>query len=259
MEFTRRYLPMEWEERWKREKERRKRVMEEGGEGIEQDNRELRRIVAYNDSKMGLTSGRAMNEGLKVRMSGTGQEVTERHVSNKNFLEEVFGALREFQDSSLLTDLTLTAEDGNSIHVHALILAAVSTVILGRLTEKGGDQSDVAQKAGAHGLIVHLGTEVDHAGLRAIVEFAYSGGVSSLNTNTMAQIKAAAEVLEVPRLVDLCNTEDRIKQSKCPKQEQQIISVQEQMRITLQAVEQLWADKIGCDVILDVDGSFLHG
>ncbi|KAK5875683.1 hypothetical protein CesoFtcFv8_026736 [Champsocephalus esox] len=63
MEFTRCTLPMEWEERWRREKDRRKRVIEDGGqEGIEQDNHELRRIVAFNDSRMGLASGMGKKE-----------------------------------------------------------------------------------------------------------------------------------------------------------------------------------------------------
>ncbi|XP_061566344.1 kelch-like protein 33 [Cololabis saira] len=272
MEVTSHYLPTEWEERWKREKERRRRVIEEGGEGIEQDNRELRRIIAYNDTRMGLNSGRTASGGSDVRMSGTTQGVIEGHMGDetsgdeernvytcrsKTFAREVFAALRDFQDASLLTDLTLTTEDGNTIQVHSLILAAVSTFILERLREKSRAQSSNNREVGGHKWSLHLGSEVDQAGLQAIIQFAYSGNVS-LSKNSMTQIKAAAEVLEVPRLVNLCNMENQVKQEKGAKTGHQIISVQEQMRITLQSVQQLWADKIGCDVILEVDGTYFH-
>ncbi|XP_069564030.1 kelch-like protein 33 isoform X2 [Brachyistius frenatus] len=269
MEFTRRYLLMEWEDQWRREKERRKRVIEEGGEGMEQDNRELSRIVAYNDSRMGLKSGTGKKEGSEVRMSGSGQEGNGEHTCDnpfgdegyevhtrrsKTYPKEAFAALKELWDSSLLTDLTLTTEDGNSIHVHSLILAAVSTFILERLREKSGQQPDRAEDARRWS--VHSGTEVDHVGLRAVVEFAYTGVVLSLNNDTMARIKAAAEELAVPRLLDLCHTEERMKEGGCPKKEE--ISALEQMKMTLQSIEQLKADRVGCDVILDVDGTSFH-
>ncbi|XP_006808602.1 kelch-like protein 33 [Neolamprologus brichardi] len=136
MEFTRRYLPMEWEERWRREKERRKRVIEEGGEGIEQDNRELRRIVAYNDSRMGLTS-RSDKKETRDGMNGTSQEGIADHISaeslgaeenkvqachNKTYPKEVFVALKEFLDSSLLTDLTLTTFGNKEVELYGSAL-----------------------------------------------------------------------------------------------------------------------------------------
>ncbi|KAM6909126.1 kelch-like protein 33 [Xenentodon cancila] len=272
MEFTRHYLPMEWEERWKSEKERRKRAIEECGEGIEQDNLELRRIIAYNDSKMGLNSGRTVSDGSEVRVSGTSQEVVVRHVGDETFGDEgqnvytsrsktfprdVFKALRDFQDSSLLTDLTLTTEDGDSIHVHSIILAAVSALILERLREKSRSRSDNYQEVGGHRWSLHLGSEVDHAGLQAVIQFAYCGSVSS-SKHSMTQTKAAAEVLEVPRLVNLCNMENQVKQGNSAKLGQQIFSVQEQMRITLQSMQQLWEDKVGCDVFLEVDGTYFN-
>ncbi|XP_006810714.1 kelch-like protein 26, partial [Neolamprologus brichardi] len=99
---------------------------------------------------------------------------------------------------------------------------------------------------------------VDHIGLQAVVEFAYTGLVSSLNNDNMARIKAAAQVLAIPRLVDICKNKERKENSECFKKEAQTISALEQIKITLQSIEQLWADRVGCDVILDVDGTFFH-
>ncbi|XP_062300547.1 kelch-like protein 33 [Scomber scombrus] len=279
MEFTRRYLPMEWEERWRKEKERRKRVIEERGEeGIEQDKRELRRIVAYNDSRMGLMSGRCEKEGTDVRVrygSGCSQEGIGEHMSEKVLRDEGFGdtirtyhsktypkqafiALKEFQDSSLLTDLTLTTENGNSFNVHSPIVAAVSLLIEQQLREESRVQSDKDKNVGVHKWYLSLGPEVDHVGLQAVLEFAYTGVVLSLNKDTMAQIKAAAQALGVPRVLDLCIEEEITKKDENPDKEKKNIPVTEQLKITLQSIEKLWAGRVGCDVILDVDGALFQ-
>ncbi|XP_035469562.2 kelch-like protein 33 [Scophthalmus maximus] len=272
MELTRRYLPMEWEERWRREKERRKRVIEEGGEGIEQDNRELRRIVAYNDSRMGL---RDKTEGSEVTMSSTSQQGIREQTSEEAFgdeglsdyvyryhsetsSKEMFRALKELWGSSLLTDLTLTTDSGSCFHVHSPILAAVSSLIRQRLKEKHGEQSDGEEDVGVHRWSVSLGSEVDHVGLKAVVEFAYTGVVCSLNKDTMAHIKAAAELLGAARVLDFCSKEDGMRDDGSTKKEERKISPLEQMKITLQSVELLWADRVGCDVILDVDGTLFN-
>lgn len=266
MEFTQRYLPMEWEEQWRKEKERKKKVFEEGGEGMEQDNRELRKIVAYNDSRMGLINEWTNNDVSKVRMSGTSHKLT-RGLTNdgafgeegynvhiccsKNFSENMFVTLKYFYDSSLLTDLTLTTDNGSSFHVHSVVLAAVSTFILERLKEESSKQSNDTHVERVT-WSVSMGTEVDRIGLQAVIEFAYSGHVSSLNKDTVTQIKTAAQVLEVPQLVDLCN-------ETVSKQEQPTVPAEEHLRSTLQSIEQLWADKVGFDVTLDVDGNQFHG
>lgn len=270
MEFTRQYLPMEWEERWRREKERRMRAIEEGREGIERDNHELKRIIAYNDLKMGLMSGRTeagftmsndSPEGIGEHTSeekfGDGEEDVQTYRS-KTYPKEVFVALKDFWDSSLLTDLTLTTENGNTYHVHSIILAAVSGFILEKLMEKRaeylGNDKDTHQ-----GWSLHMDTEVDHVGLWAVMEFAYTGVVVSLRKDTMVHIKAAAQALVVPRLLDLCNREERILKGECSKEEAQKPTALDQVTLTFRAIQQLWSDRVGCDVILDVDGTFFQG
>ncbi|XP_076580596.1 kelch-like protein 33 [Chaetodon auriga] len=273
MEFTRQYLPLEWEERWRKEKERRKRVIEEGGEeGIEQDKRELRRIVAYNDSRMGLMSGRSNKEGLEVKMSGLSQEGTEERMSEEAcgdeglvhmyhsdmYPNEVFKTLKEFWNSSLLTDLTLTTDDEISFHVHSPILAAVSSFIQERLRDESAERSDNDKDVEVQRRSVSLGPEVDHVGLQAVVEFAYTGAVLSLNKDSIAQIKAAAQALGVPTMLHLCHKEEMMKEVGSPAREEQTIPSLEQMKITLQSIKHLWVDRVGCDVILDVDGASFH-
>lgn len=274
MEFTRRYLPLEWEERWRQEKERRRRVIEDGGEeGIEQDNRELKSIVAYNDSRMGLMSARGKKEGSEVRVRGKSQEEFREQISEEAFgdeglvhtycsetyPEEVFSALREFMDSSLLTDMTLTTDNESSFHVHSPVLAAVSSFIQETLKDESGKRSNNEKDVKVGRRSVTLGPDVDHVGLQAVVEFAYTGAVLSLNKDSMALIKAAAQALGVPRLLDLCNKEERVKEVGSPKKEALKIPSQEQLKITLQSIKHLWADRVGCDVILDVDGASFHG
>lgn len=276
MEFTRHYLPMEWEERWRKEKERKKRVIEEGGEGIEQDNRELRRIVAYNDCRSGLTSWMDKKERSEVRVSGTSQEVSGEHMKKEvlgneelgdnvhtyhsnTYPKKVFQALKELWDFSLLTDLTLITGNGNSFHVHSVVLAAVSSFILDTLREKSKEWSADNKKVGVHRWSVPLATEVDYVGLQAVVEFAYTGAVLSLNKDTIAQIKTAAQTLKVPRLMAFCIKEEKNKEDGRSKKGQQDICALEEMKITLQCIEQLWVDRVGCDVLLDVDGALLSG
>ncbi|XP_054914706.1 kelch-like protein 33 [Poeciliopsis prolifica] len=272
MEFTRRYLPMEWEERWRKEKERRKRTIEEGGEGLEQDNRELRRIVAYNDSRMGFAGQRLKTKESEARKTQSNEddasghcsdeafEDMEGHVytfSSKTFAKEIFMTLKELQISSILTDLTLTAEDGSSFTVHSLVLAAVSAFILDKLKEKNMGQSYNTQGKVTMWSI-HMGTEVDQIGLQALIEFAYSGDVLTLNKDTLTQIKTAAKVLEVPQLLDLCNNINTTKKDQCPNSEQDRISADVHLKNTLRSIESLLEDKVGCDVILELDEISFH-
>ncbi|XP_068444064.1 kelch-like protein 33 [Clinocottus analis] len=263
MEF-RHYLPMEWEEKWRREKERRKRVIEEGDEeGIEQDNRELRRIVAYNDSRMGLTRGRGKKQGSEVTMSGArlveiGQQFGDEGLGDnvhtyhsETYPKEVFNALKELWESSVLTDLTLTTDDGNSFDVHSPVLAAISSFIQERYR---GDYDDLEVQRRS----VSLSPEVDHVGLQAVLEFAYTGAVLSLNKDSISSIVAAAQALGIPRVLDLCNKGECMAESGSPTKEDSEISPIEQMKITLQSIHQLWTDRVWCDVILDVDGALFH-
>uniref|UniRef100_A0A3B3CD05 Si:ch211-63p21.8 n=1 Tax=Oryzias melastigma TaxID=30732 RepID=A0A3B3CD05_ORYME len=135
-----------------------------------------------------------------------------------------------------LTDLTLTGDDGSIFHVHSLTLAAVSLLVQEKLMGKSRNSSDF----GLQRWSIDLGASVNQVGLQAVVEFAYSGDVPSMNES----IQTAAEVLKVVRLLDLCTKENDMRQPA--------------LMVTLQSIHQLWEDRVGCDVVLDVGGTFLH-
>lgn len=171
-----------------------------------------------------------------------------------DYLTDVFGTLAEFRDSSVLTDLTLSTDDGHSFHVHSPVLAAVSSLILESLGRSvaGREEDEV------HSWSVDLGPEVDRVGLEAVVEFAYTGLAPCLNRDNVHQVRAAAQTLGAPRLLDLC-TEEEAKSTKTGGQkEEESISAAEQMSTSLQSIKQLWMDKVGCDVILDALRGPIH-
>lgn len=266
-----RSLSREWEEQWRQEKEKRKRITEEGKEGIERDNRELWRIVACNDSRMGLKNGKGEADDSQFRLrwrrasqGGTwecsSEETLEEHgysasvhiYRSQTYPNEVFVALKDFLESSTLTDLTLTTASGSSCDVHSLVLGAVSPYVGDRLRE-GRRQGGTDVDEGVHKWSMVVGPEVDHVGLQAVLQFAYTG-VVILSQENLPQIKAAARGLGVLRLLELCNKEDGPK-----KVEEKKISAIEEMAITFQSIGQLWADRVGCDVTLDVEGTLFHG
>uniref|UniRef100_A0A8C5DBM5 Kelch-like protein 33 n=1 Tax=Gouania willdenowi TaxID=441366 RepID=A0A8C5DBM5_GOUWI len=176
--------------------------------------------------------------------------------SSKTIPEEVFTVLKEFLDLKILTDLTLVTGPGNWFTVHSVVLASVSKLILERLKQKNAKSSEEDEHGKTSTWFVELPAEIDDTGVEAVVEFAYTGAVKSLRQDTVAGIQAAAEVLAVQRLVDLCNKGEWL--DECHQKEVQKISAREQMKMTLQAVGRLWTDGEVCDVTLDVEDTFYH-
>ncbi|XP_005161817.1 kelch-like protein 33 [Danio rerio] len=230
MEFTRKYLPLEWEERWRREKERRKRMMEEGGEKFEEEEkRRLKWIVSYNDGRMGMKE--------KDNEHGNAEEDEPMHrYRRQSYASEIHQTLLEMKMADVLTDLTLSTEDGMSVRVHWLVLAAVSSII----QEKDEDVKEIS-----------LSPEVCRSGLVAVVEFAYTGGISNLNIDNMMQIQTAAESLGAPRVLELLKKEnkgDEVRKSLA----------EEQMTVGLQCMKDFWDKRLRCDVKLIAEGTVFH-
>lgn len=255
-------------------------MIEEGGERIEEDNRKLRWIVAYNNRRMGVRED-VEKEGAKVKRrndSMTSQvededaEMGEGLVREEKILtynrdtypREVFQALEELRDCSLLTDLTLCTENGPSINAHSPVLAAVSSLIYQKLQERDGERERRRESEGddTHSqkeMSIGLGPEVGCVGLAGVLEFAYTGAIGALSRDTLAQIQAAALTLGVTRVLDLCSEEEeRMKNGRGGKTVRKI-SVAEQMKVSLQAIRQLWTERVGCDVELEADGTSFHG
>uniref|UniRef100_A0A3Q3J1Y6 BTB domain-containing protein n=1 Tax=Monopterus albus TaxID=43700 RepID=A0A3Q3J1Y6_MONAL len=131
--------------------------------------------------------------------------------------------------------------------------------------EEGGEQEDDNSEEEEENEIrekvkewsVSLGPEVDHVGLEAIVQFAYTGLIPCLNENSVDQIKSAAQTLGASRVLELC-TEEKSTKTGGQKKDERILA-EEQMMISLQSIKGLWMDRLGCDVILEAIGGSLHG
>ncbi|XP_042368632.1 uncharacterized protein LOC121962443 [Plectropomus leopardus] len=173
-----------------------------------------------------------------------------------DYCTDVFRILTEFRDSSILTDLTLSTEDGNSFQVHSPVLAAVSSHIRESLHRKNTKRYN--DKVGVHRWSLSLGPEVNHVGLKAVVEFAYNGFIPSFNMRALRQIREAAQTLGAPRVLDVCKEEEEKPTKPRAQRKAERISAAEQMMTSLQSIKQLWTDRVGCDVILEALGGSLH-
>ncbi|KAM6908879.1 kelch-like protein 33 [Xenentodon cancila] len=173
-----------------------------------------------------------------------------------DYATNLFLTLNDFRSSSLLTDVVLNTEDGKSFCVHTVVLAAVSSYIWKSLSRSKVENSRTCD--GVPGWSVLLGPEVDHVGLEAIVEFAYTGSISWLSNNNVQQIRAAAETLGAPRVLDLCAKLKESPTKTAGLQNMESMSSAQQRMISLQFIKQLWMERVGCDVILEAFGASLH-
>lgn len=264
-------LPSNWEEQWRREKERRKKSFEEGDdEMIKLDSRELKRIVEYNDAKMGLSSSEHQIFISGKIQEGFGGLANQKAVENKSHVAtyhstthlcNIFSVFKALQESNVLTDLCLVTKNSESIVVHAPVLASVSSYIRMKLKDGASGQGSNDTDADVCPKTLRLGPEVEHAGLLAVVEFAYTGtAVSSFNKNSSDLIRATAQTLGVPQVVELCDrgVEGLLKKD-LPIPEEEEVQTLEYIKTTLQSISQLWDDKVGCDITLDLEETSFHG
>lgn len=263
MELARQQVPIGWEERWRRDKERRKRVIEEGGEKVEEENRRLRWIKAYNDNRMGVkhsvwqecTHRYGLPEkdgGPAGRKEEKGCEEGKRTYRSATYTKQVFQTLENFRHASLLTDLTLSTQDGHNLCAHSPVLAVVSSIIYGKLLEQEQEQNGHGDRETR----INLGPEVSHLGLAAVLDFAYTGAITNLTRDTAAQVRAAAQALEAPRVLELCDGMERTDKGghgdKDKEEERKKrLSPPEHLETSLQAIKQLWFERVGCDIVLE--------
>ncbi|XP_061815122.1 kelch-like protein 33 [Nerophis lumbriciformis] len=172
-------------------------------------------------------------------MCSQNEESTKVYCNDDHHVE-MFHTLTTFRDSFLLTDLTLNTKDGRKMHTHSIVMAAVSSLVK--------DSLNNVYQEGQHRPSISMDIDVDHRGLDAIVEFAYTGLISCLDE--VEQLKAAAQTLGAYRMLDCL----RKMQEKSSTNEGGI-SAAEQLAISLQSITDLWLDQVACDVILEAVGS----
>lgn len=178
----------------------------------------------------------------------------------EDFVINFFGTLNEFRHSSVLTDLILTTADGKSLHVHTAVIAAVSSHIRSSLSPRDVGNLTVGdcREGGVTRRSFSLGPEVNHTGIEAVVEFAYTGLISCLDIDSIHHIKKAAESLGAIRVLEVC-TEVEERSENTQVQIKDVASAKEEMTKTLQVIKQLWDDCAGCDVTLEVMGGSFNG
>ncbi|TSY83970.1 Kelch-like protein 33 [Bagarius yarrelli] len=191
------------------------------------------------------------NHPDKGKCSEEYEEDPEKLYCHPTFPNKVFQALEEMKRLSFLTDLTLKTQSEVHFNAHSLALAAISSLILEMLQQ--------ANESNKTNIYLCVGPEVSEIGLSAVLEFAYTGSISDLNRGSLAQIQMAAQCLGVPRILKLCKEEeerdrmDNIKKKKTEDETSQL-SPEEQMKVSLQSIRELWEARVGCDVEVEVEG-----
>uniref|UniRef100_A0AAQ5YZ89 BTB domain-containing protein n=1 Tax=Amphiprion ocellaris TaxID=80972 RepID=A0AAQ5YZ89_AMPOC len=126
---------------------------------------------------------------------GEGSDEDEvKDYSKDDYPTDIFLALNEFRESSLLTDLTLSTDDGKTFQVHSPVLAAVSSLIWKHLNRRKRWS-------------VYLGPEVDHVGLEtileALIDCSYSGALP-LSWRCVFELTSTALQLQYQPALSLC-------------------------------------------------------
>nr|XP_023695278.1 kelch-like protein 33 [Paramormyrops kingsleyae] len=267
------HLPKEWEEKWKAEKEQRKKMQAEGGEGLEAENRKLQWIKAYNSHRMGVKESnikgkteRKENEAVNpTEYEEQGEDEGEKETKTyykQSYTVEIFQALKDFKESLVLTDLTLSTADGRRLCTHSSVMAAVSTLLHRQVQQR--DKEKNAQKEQSEAdlscpdgeLCVSLGPEIEFAGLASVVEFAYTGTILGLTGQRVAQVQAAAHALEASRVLEVCSEKE--EQQFKVEEVQRERKIERKLKESLQCIRQLWMEKLGCDVELEAEGQSFH-
>ncbi|MGH0173711.1 UNVERIFIED_CONTAM: hypothetical protein FKN15_003010 [Acipenser sinensis] len=145
-----------------------------------------------------------------------------------------------FEDG-LLADLLIGLK-GRSWRVHSVVLAAVSSLVMGELRQ--GRKQDLC-----------LDGRVGEAGLETVLKFAYSGEVE-LSRENLAEVKQAAGVLGAEKVLKLCQD---FEQSSGNKAEEWRSLPEKIRREYLQCIRAMWEVQLICDVKLEVDGVYFDG
>nr|XP_057924827.1 kelch-like protein 33 [Doryrhamphus excisus] len=152
---------------------------------------------------------------------------------------EMFHTLASFRDLSQFTDLTLSTKDGRRLHLHSVVMAAISSLVQDCLNNNVHHEE--AQERS-----IFLELDMDHHSLEAIVEFAYTGLISCLEN--VEQVKAAAQTIGAYRVLEV------LKKMEESSTNGDSMSSSQQLAVSLRSTRELWMDGVGCDITIEAVG-----
>lgn len=178
----------------------------------------------------------------------------EKLYCHPTYPNSIFQTLDEMKQLSFHTDLTLSTQSEVTFQAHSLVLAAVSSLVQ-EIIQQVNQKNDKK-------IFLPLGPQVSDLGVSAVLEFAYNGTISDLNRRSLSQIQAAALYLGVSRILKLCKEEEereRKKDVKSEKEENNSRISDEEQKVSLQSIKQLWDERVGCDVEVEAEGRIFSG
>ncbi|XP_041092749.1 kelch-like protein 33 [Polyodon spathula] len=193
----------------------------------------------------GVFRGKA-KETLKINTPLPPAEPITREYLNPHHVETFFKTLSSMKDDGLLLDITMSLGT-DTYKVHSLVLAAVSPSVC-RWFESGGLDHTFSETGEPAAMF--LDDKMTQLGIKAVVDFAYTGDVHVDVNNSIVEVLEACSWLEVDRLSQVCSW------ILDPPQEEKTyqLSSSRERQETFQAIQNLWEKGIGCDVRVQSDG-----
>ncbi|XP_019334997.2 kelch-like protein 33 [Alligator mississippiensis] len=162
-----------------------------------------------------------------------------RELLNEDHARQFFEVAVELCAQNQLVDVDVIS-GSRTHHAHAVVLAAVSSFFRERLEQGAVGEVDMSQLATPHGW-------------KAILDFAYSGVVET-TSDSVQEVVAAAQVLGVPRVVEICQRRWLSPEKEEEEEEEGRRTPSDEQWETLHSIEKLYGDKIGCDLDLEAQG-----
>ncbi|KAK1152886.1 kelch-like protein 33 isoform X1 [Acipenser oxyrinchus oxyrinchus] len=194
----------------------------------------------------GVSHGKA-KEALKINTPlPSPAEPIMREYLNPHHFETFFKTLSSMKDEGFLLDITMSL-GSDAYKIHYLVLAAVSPSVRRWFKSGGLDHtfSETVEPAA-----MFLDDKMTQLGIKAVVDFAYTGDVHVDVSDSIVEVLEACSWLEVDRLSQACSwildppQEEKTYQHSSSRERQK----------TFRAIQDLWEKGIGCDVRVQSDG-----
>ncbi|MGH0138095.1 UNVERIFIED_CONTAM: hypothetical protein FKN15_008408 [Acipenser sinensis] len=194
----------------------------------------------------GVSCGKA-KEALKINtpLPSPAEPITKEYLNPHHF-ETFFKTLSSMKDEGFLLDITMSL-GSDAYKVHSLVLAAVSPSVC-RWFKSGGLDHTFSETVEPTAMF--LDDKMTQLGIKAVVDFAYTGDIHVDVSNSIVEVLEACSWLEVDRLSQACSwildppQEEKTYQPSSSRERQE----------TFRAIQDLWEKGIGCDVRVQSDG-----